>query len=396
MKRVLIFSLAYYPSFVSGAEAAVKEITDRIEPGDIEFHLITLLFDKTAPRRERIGNVEVYRVGFGGAYLSKVLFIPLAARMARSLDAKLHFDAVWSMMTYMLLPAVLARAIGVRAPRILTLQDGDSYEKVFERVFIKPFIPALDYGFRTTSIVQVISSYLGTWPPKRGYQGVIELIYNGANPKNLKDEYSREKAKEAAQKLGKKPGDVYLLNASRLVYQKANDQTVRALALLPENVHLVLIGEGEDRNMIESLAKELGVSSRVHLLGQLERTDVPNYRNPVFADIYVTPSRTEGLQLSSLSAMAGRLPLISTQAGGLAEYVWDPEHNPGKPKTAWVVDIDSPEQIAASVKEIVANPETTQEVVRTARKMVEDHFDWDAIAVQMRERVFASVLRQLP
>lgn len=392
MKRILIFSLAYYPSFVSGAEAAIKEITDRIDPSDIEFHLITLLFDKTAPRKEQIGNTLVYRVGFGGAYVSKILFIPLAALKARSLDGALHFDAVWSMMTYMLLPAVLARALGVKAPRILTLQDGDSYEKVFERTFIKPFVPALDYGFRTTNIVQVISSYLGTWPPKRGYKGIVELIYNGANPKNLKDEYSQEKAEEAAKKLGKKPGDVYLLNASRLVYQKANDQTIRALALLPENVHLVLIGEGEDRAMLESLAEELCVQERVHLLGQLERTDVPNYRNPIFADIYVTPSRSEGLQLSSLSAMAGRLPLIATQAGGLAEYVWDPEHNPDKPKTAWVVDIDAPEQIAAAVKDIIANPAKTQEVVRTARKMVEEHFDWDAIAVQMRMRVFKPVI----
>ena len=50
MKRILIFSLAYYPSNVSGAEAAIKEITDRIDPSDIEFHMVTLLFDVTAPR----------------------------------------------------------------------------------------------------------------------------------------------------------------------------------------------------------------------------------------------------------------------------------------------------------------------------------------------------------
>ena len=79
MKRILIFSLAYYPSFVSGAEAAIKEITDRIDPSDIEFHLITLLFDTNALREERIGNVSVHRVGFGGNYLSKMFFIPFAA-----------------------------------------------------------------------------------------------------------------------------------------------------------------------------------------------------------------------------------------------------------------------------------------------------------------------------
>ncbi|HVW82854.1 MAG TPA: glycosyltransferase family 4 protein [Candidatus Paceibacterota bacterium] len=392
MKRVLIFSLAYYPSFVSGAEAAIKEITDRIDPADIEFHLITLLFDPKAPREERIGNVHVHRVGLGSAYLSKILFIPLAALKARSLDCALHFDAVWSMMTYMLFPAVFARAVGVKAPRILTLQDGDPYEKVFERAFIRPFAWILDYGFRTTAIVQVISSYLGTWPGKRGYRGPLELIYNGANPKNLKEEYSAEKAGEAAEKLGKKPGDVYLLNASRLVHQKANDVTLRALSLLPQKVHLVLIGEGDDRPMIESLARELKVENRLHLLGQMDRMEVPNYRNRVFSDIYVTPSRSEGLQLSSLSAMAGRLPLISTQAGGLAEYVWDKKHNPEKPETAWVVDVNAPEQIAAAVMDIMSNPEKVERVTETARAMVLESYDWDKIAVQMRQRVFAKVL----
>ena len=92
-KKVVVFSLAYYPNFVSGAEAAIKEISDRIDPQDIEFHLITLLFDKAAAREEQIGNVRVYRVGWGGNYLSKILFVPLAALKARSLHAKEKFDA---------------------------------------------------------------------------------------------------------------------------------------------------------------------------------------------------------------------------------------------------------------------------------------------------------------
>ena len=86
--------------------------------------MLTLLCDRTAPREETIGMC-IHRVGFGGAYLSKIFYTPLAAMKARSLDAQLHFSGIWSMMTYMLLPAVLAGFIGVRAPRVLTLQDGD-------------------------------------------------------------------------------------------------------------------------------------------------------------------------------------------------------------------------------------------------------------------------------
>lgn len=394
MKKVLIFSLAYYPSFVSGAEAAIQEITDRIDSRDIEFHLITLLFDKNAPRKERIRNVNVYRVGFGGDYLSKILFIPLAALKARSLHAHEKFDAVWSMMTYMLLPAVLARLLGVKAPRVLTLQDGDPYEKVFERPHARIIAPILDYGFRTTQMVQVISSYLATWPPRRGYRGPIELIYNGANPKNLAEDFSLEDASAAKERLGKKPGDIYLLNASRLVYQKANDDTLRALQYLPQNVHLVLIGDGEDREMLVNLAKELKLESRLHLLGQMSRSEVPNYRNRIVVDIYVTPSRSEGLQLSSLSAMAARLPLIATQAGGLIDYVWDAKHNPDKPETAWVIDADSPEQIADAVKDILANPEKVERITTTARAMVLETYNWDMIGAHMRERVFGFIFNQ--
>lgn len=390
MKRVLIFSLAYYPSFVSGAEAAIKEITDRIDTSDIEFHLITLLFDTNAPREERIGNTHVHRVGFGGAYLSKILFIPLAALKARSLDSDQRFDAVWSMMTYMLLPAVFARMLGVRAPRILTLQDGDPYEKVFERPFILPLAPILDYGFRTTRAIQVISKYLATWPARRGYKGTIELIHNGANPRDLKESVSQDEIEAVKKELGKKDGDVFLINTSRLVHQKANDDTLRALKMLPENVKLILVGDGGDRPMLEELTAELGLDERVTFVGAVDRSRVSAYRKA--ADIFVAPSRSEGLGNAFLSGMASRLPMVLTQEGGIADYLFDEERNPDVPATGWAVDKDSPEQIAQAVKDIMENPEKVRRITDTARTMVEEKYDWDIIARQMRERVFGPVV----
>lgn len=65
-KRILIFSFVYYPRFIGGAEIAIKEITDRVSSQDIEFDLVALRIDKKLPRFERIGNVNVYRIGFAG------------------------------------------------------------------------------------------------------------------------------------------------------------------------------------------------------------------------------------------------------------------------------------------------------------------------------------------
>ena len=390
-KCILIFSLAYYPSCVSGAEAAIKEITDRIDSEEYEFHLITHLFDRDAVRTEEIDNVTVYRVGMGNAYVSKILFIPFAALKARSLHKKLSFTGMWAMMSYMTMPLTLARWIGVKVPYVLTLQDGDPYEKVFERTFIKPFLPLIDTGFRKARVIQVISNYLGTWPERRGYTGEVVMVRNGANPKNFEQFYSDEVLHGVKQELGKQPGDVYLFIAARLVYQKAQDIIIKSLKLLPENVHLLIAGAGPDEVMLKELTKELELEHRVKFLGALDRDDVPKYRNTIVSDIFVHPSRSEGLGLTLLSAMAARLPVITTQVGGLADYIFDRKRNPEQEPTAWAVDPDSPEQIAAAVQEIMANPEMVKQVTDTARTMVEREYEWGAISEKMKTEVFAKL-----
>jgi glycosyltransferase involved in cell wall biosynthesis len=390
MKKVLIFSLAYYPSAVSGAEVAVREITDRIDPGDIAFHMVTLRFSAEHPAEERIGNVQVHRVGPNASYLSKILFIPRAALAARRLHKQHHFDAFWSLMTYMLFPVVLTKLLGVRIPHILTLQDGDSYEKVFKRWFIVPVAPLLDYGFRHAAIIQTISHYLATWPPQRGYRGNVEVIHNGADPTDLTEQFDEQLVAQIQQRFNKQPGDVWLVNTARLEPQKATNVTLHALAQLPEYIKFLVVGDGREREMLEKLARELGIEQRVFFVGMVSYAEVGNYRKA--ADIFVCPSRSEGLGNAFLSAMAARLPVIATQVGGLADYVFDAERNPDSLTTAWAVDPDSPEHIVAAVQDILAYPLKVATVTEAARTMVLEKFNWDTIARNMREKVFARVV----
>lgn len=390
-KKIAVFSLAYYPSFVSGAEAAIKEITNRIDKEEIEFHIITHLFEKDAPRVEQIDNVTVHRVGFGGGYLSKILYVPLASMKARQLHKEYTLDGMWAMMTYMLFPLSLARLMGLKLPYVLTLQDGDPYDKVFNRWFIKPFAPLLDYGFRKATVIQVISEYLGEWPAKRGYKGEVIMVRNGANPKNFNQFYSDVELEAVKNSLDKKDGDVYLFIAARLVYQKAIDSVIKALKYLPDNIYFLIAGAGPDEAMLRELTKELKLENRVKFLGALERDDVPKYRNSIVTDIFVHPSRSEGLGNSVLSAMAAKIPVIATQVGGFKDYIFDAKRNPDKATTGWAVDPDQPEQIAEAVKDIIANPNKVSEVIKNAREMVETEYNWDPIAVKMQKEVFNKI-----
>ncbi len=371
----------------------MREITDRIESDDIEFEMVTLWFDKAQPQEEKIGNVLVHRIGLGSLYISKILFVPMAALQARRLHKEKPFHGLWAMMTYSLFPLVLARWLGVRAPYAITLQDGDPYEKVFERWFIRPVTPLLDAGFRDATVVQAISNYLATWPKQRGSQVPFELIHNGGNPRDfIEDLFSQQDITQARTEIGVTEDDILIGNTARLVYQKGWEDTIQALMQLPAHVKLLVVGGGPDERAYKDLVAGLALEDRVIFIGQVDRSEVTKYRRML--DVFVMPSRSEGLGNVGLSAMASRTPVVATQEGGLAEYVFDATRNPDKSTTAWAVDKDSPEQIASAVQDIIDHPEKVATVTDSAHSMVTRHYQWDSVAKDMRKKVFAQLFRE--
>lgn len=374
MRKVLIFSLAYYPH-VGGAEVAIKEITARIQ--DIEFHMVTLNFGKET-KEEKIGNIFVHRVGNSASYFSKILFAPRAALLAARLHSTHHFDAFWAMMSYMLFPIVLLRLVGIKVPYLLTLQEGDPWQHMFNRWFILPFRPLLSFGFKNASSVQAISNYLAGWAKAMGFNGKVEVIPNGVDIAHFESVKQRM------------PNMETLVTVSRLVHKNAIDDVIRALKFLPDNIHFRIYGSGPDEKKLKLLTTDYRLQSRVHFIGHIDHAELPRALGE--ADIFIRPSRSEGMGNSFIEAMAAELPVIATQEGGIADFLFDAKRNPDKPTTGWAVDKNSPEQIADAVKEILANPEQAKKVVATARQFAYDNFDWNIIAKDMSEKVFAKVL----
>ena len=398
MKRILIFSLVYYPNFHGGAEPAIKEITDRIAPEDIEFHMVTCLWNSNLPRVERQGNVLVHRIGFGlpdprfedygkkfTLKLNKYLFQIFGALKGLSLNATYRYDGIWAMMAHSAgIPAALFKMFSPKTPYILTLQEGDPTEHIEE--VMKPVWPLFKRAFTSATIVQSISQYLSGWARAMGYTGEIVSIKNGANPNDLHQAFSQAEVDALKKELGKKEGDVYLVNTSRLVHQKGFDTVIEALQHLPEKVKFVAVGDGADEAKLKDLAERLGVRERVIFTGRVDRSVVTLYRKA--SDIFVAPSRSEGLGNAFVSALASKLPLVTSGVGGIADYAVDGE-------TAWVVPPDDSAALAKKIEEVIAHPDKAREISERARAMVERDYDWDKIAVQMRERVFDRALRIL-
>lgn len=401
MKRILIFSLAYYPNQVGGAESSIKDITDRIDPGDIEFHMVTLRYNSDFAKTEKVGNVLVHRIGLTKKNprfedlskmpldLNKPLYQFLAAVKASQLHKKYKYDAVWAMMAHSAgVPAVIFKLTHPNIKYFLTLQEGDPIDYIEKTM--RPLWPLFTRAFTKADKVQVISTFLANWAKKRGVpDDKIEIIYDGANPRDLNEVVSEQEVTELKKTLNKKGDEIYLVNTARLVYQKANDDVIRALKLLPDHIKFLIVGDGPDEIMLKNLAKELDLEDRVIFTGRVDRSEVTKYRKA--SDIFVCPSRSEGLGHALLSAMASRLPVIATQEGGLAEFIFDAQKNPDKEPTAWAVDKDSPEQIANAVKDILASPDKVKKITDTARQMVETKYNWDMIAQDMRNKIFSQI-----
>jgi glycosyltransferase involved in cell wall biosynthesis len=118
--------------------------------------------------------------------------------------------------------------------------------------------------------------------------------------------------------LGLDPERPVGLFVGRLEHVKEVDTLIRALPPVPE-LQLLVVGDGDERERLESLAEREKVAERVHFVGFTD--EVPRYLRS--ADVFLLPSRSEGMSNALLEAMACGLPCVGTHASGVPELLAD-------------------------------------------------------------------------
>ena len=147
-----------------------------------------------------------------------------------------------------------------------------------------------------------------------------------------------------------------LLAVSRLTQQKGVDVAIRALAELPTDTVLVVLGEGPERDELERLARGLGVEQRVVLPGRVP--DVAAWLQR--ARVFVHPARWEGFGLGVLEAMLAGLPVVASNVSSLPELVADGE-------TGLLVPPDDAAALARGIVDALERPELGAAGVARAR-----------------------------
>jgi len=374
-KKILIFSTAYFP-FVGGAEIAIKEITDRLS-GDFDFDIITAKLDSSLLSKEKVGEVTVYRIGWGVPLLDK-LFLPyIGAWKTWQLHKNNNYICFWGVMASFAsgsayIVNIFRWIVGKKkVPMVLTLQEGDS-EKHFK---FKRF-GLIDFSWRLalnrTDILTAISNYLIERSKKLGFEGKSFLIPNGVSVELFSP--VKHRVFDRAR--------VVLITTSRLVEKNAVGDIIKALKLLPENTSLKILGTGALENSLKLLASSLQLEERVEFLNHVSYEDVPKHLRG--ADIFIRPSLSEGFGNSFIEAMASGLPVIATPVGGIVDFLEDGE-------TGLFCKVKDPESIARAVERLVSDESLRNKITTNAKKMVKERYDWDFIAKEMKEKVFDKV-----
>ncbi len=172
------------------------------------------------------------------------------------------------------------------------------------------------------------------------------------------------------------------ISVARLSAEKDFPTLLRATAFVLREIpefKLRIVGGGPERERLEVLATELGVTSAVDFLG--ERHDVPDLLAQ--AGFFVTASLTEGISLTLLEAMAVGLPVVATAVGGNPEIVVDGV-------TGKLTPAAQPEQLAAAMIDACRQSDRWSDWGQAGRERVTQHFD-----VQRMARDYEQLYQQL-
>jgi len=122
---------------------------------------------------------------------------------------------------------------------------------------------------------------------------------------------------ERKTRLGLDPQTVLIGCVGRLVAVKNLTAMLKAMVRLPARVHLILVGDGEEKKSLETQAQAAGLAGRVHFFGWCE--NLPWMYGGL--DLLVNCSRNEGTPVSLLEAMAAGVPVVASPVGGVPELL---------------------------------------------------------------------------
>jgi glycosyltransferase involved in cell wall biosynthesis len=216
---------------------------------------------------------------------------------------------------------------------------------------------------------------LGPWQQPRWR---VHRIANGINTAA----YARKPRPDALPRVVKRPGEKWLGTLAGLRAVKNLPRLVRAFAPLPEEWHLVIAGEGPEREAIMAEAMRLNVAHRVLLPGFVAE---PTKAVALF-DLFALSSDSEQFPVSVIEAMAAGLAVVSPDVGDVAAMVV-PENR------AYIAPCGDEAALGSALAALAADAKLRSGIGKANRKRAQQEYD-ERLMVSAYRAVYAGAMRR--
>lgn len=378
---VTLFCFYYYPQAGGGADRLMQRVAEMLAADGWRMTVLTQAVPG-APRREVVNGVEVRRLRIlslpGTRFFSYMASAFWHHLLRRDGGQVLHLNQLYLHVP----PAIwLRRLRGGRV--VLRVACGGLYSDILRAQSLPLGLGhwVLGAARRADAIISLTDQITGELCAAGFARERIVQIANGVDSTRFVPAESTQRA--ALRKQLQLPLDrPMVLFVGRLEAEKAADVLLRAWKLVqarqPEAL-LVLAGDGSQRPALEALSQELGIAESVRFLGQSQQM-LALYQA---ADVFVLPSRAEGMSNALLEAMAcGLAPVVTAIPGNSAVITGE--------RDGLLVAPGDAAHLAAALERLLRDTALRDRLATTARQTILARF-----ALEQTARQYANLYQQL-
>jgi len=362
----VLFVIRYFHPFVGGTEKQALTLASRLVANGIDVTILTSRFRYRWQRTERIQNVRVIRLPSPSLKVigAMVFLTCLACYLIRY---KNHYSIIHTFQIGYTSFVSILLAMVLRIPSLIKVASsgsGGDIQRAGRTAWRKL---CLLMAKRATRIIAVSDSVKMELMDKHVHPAAIESIANGVDL----ELYEPSRDKPAMRRRSRLPDRNTIIYTGRLSPEKGIDVLVRSFAHLVQSqpCQLLIIADGPEQEFVVKLIAEHNLDGSVLLFSNVE--EVAPYLKA--SDLFVLPSRFEGLSNALLEAMACGLPVISTRVGGSRDIIEDGVNG-------LLVEVDAMEQLRDAMERVLCDRQLAAALGENARASVEAKHDMRRIA----------------
>ena len=376
--RIAIVASDYAPT-VGGVQTAVRNIAHHAARMGHAVTLLSALPPGDVPSIEMVDGICVHRFPWGRLPLWSLPFRAIRTLwgMARALRefkpdlVYVHFLSINALWVLLLHYAMRYRLVASARGNDI---QGIPLRSRLQRWMLARLFHRADAVLFCSSYVQRDAAPYLRYVSPRAFVGVVG---DGFNP----DEFEGSRAYILSQVEGHSAP--YVLAMGRLVEKKGFDLLIRAFSLIcPEfpDFHLLIAGDGEERNHLERLVDELNLRDRITFFGFADReTTIALFLG---CEFFVLSSRNEPFGIVVLEAMAARKAVLATKSGGVVDLV--------QPGVSGILVEPEVVALANGMREMLSQPDATRAMGERAFATIQSR-TWAAVTRQFLD-VFERVI----